>query len=128
MLEEKVINKGKLKFIIVDDDEISQFYLIKALNRYFKDITIICANNGEDAVNIYHNNKDVDVILMDIRMPKMSGIEATKLIRKNNKDVIIIAQTASLGNKEEYLNAGCNSYILKPIHHEELYKLINKYI
>ena len=72
------------------------------------------------------NNKDFDLILMDIKMPKMDGLEATKKIRKFNKSVHIISQTAYAlsEDKEKSLATGCNGYISKPINIEELLLLI----
>jgi len=66
---------------------------------------------------------------MDIRMPQMNGLEATKRIRQFNKDVIIIAQTAYAftGDSEKAIDAGCNDYISKPINRTLLYELIKKY-
>jgi CheY-like chemotaxis protein len=66
---------------------------------------------------------------MDIKMPLLNGFSATKHIRKFNKNVIIIAQTAySLeGDREKALNAGCNNYISKPINKDELFDLIDNY-
>ena len=68
------------------------------------------------------------MILMDIQMPEMNGIEATKQIRKFNKEVIIIAQTAFVyaHNREEAIEAGCNEYITKPIDRSLLKKLIKE--
>ena len=69
------------------------------------------------------------MVLMDIRMPKMDGYEATRQIRQFNKDVIIIAQTAYgfSGDKEKAIEAGCNDYISKPINMTLLYELIKKH-
>ncbi len=66
---------------------------------------------------------------MDIRMPMMDGIEATRQIRQFNKDVIIIAQTAYAfaGDSEKALEAGCNDYISKPINKTLLFELIRKH-
>ncbi|HKJ78664.1 MAG TPA: response regulator, partial [Prolixibacteraceae bacterium] len=65
---------------------------------------------------------DLDLILMDLKMPKLDGINATKKIREFNKKIPIIAQTAYAlaGDKEKALDAGCNDYISKPINKEEL--------
>jgi len=67
---------------------------------------------------------------MDVKMPVMDGHEATKEIRKINKDVIIIAQTANalIGDQEKALAVGCNDYIAKPIDSELLLEIINKYL
>jgi len=75
------------------------------------------------------NNSDVDLVLMDVKMPVMDGYEATKAIRKFNKDVVIIAQTAYAlsGDKEKTKNVGCNDYISKPINENKLFEIINKY-
>ena len=90
---------------------------------------ILKARTGVEAVEVCHNNPDIDLILMDIRMPEMSGYEATRQIRKFNKEVIIIAQTAYglSGDREKAIEAGCNDYIAKPINKDELLSLIQKY-
>ena len=66
--------------------------------------------------------------MMDIRMPKMGGFEATHQIREFNKEVVIIAQTAYglLGDREKAIEAGCNDYISKPINKEILLSIIHK--
>lgn len=73
---------------------------------------------------------DIDVVLMDIRMPAMNGYEATKHIRQFNKDLIIIAQTAYglVGDRENALAAGCNDYISKPINKTELLEILHKHL
>jgi CheY-like chemotaxis protein len=65
---------------------------------------------------------------MDIRMPDMSGYEATRQIREFNREVVIIAQTAYglLGDREKAIKAGCNDYIAKPIKKTELLQLLQK--
>ncbi|HEX9152540.1 MAG TPA: response regulator, partial [Flavobacterium sp.] len=90
---------------------------------------ILRAKTGIGAVEICHNNPDIDLVLMDIQMPVMDGYEATKKIRKFNKDVIIVAQTAYAltGDKEKAITAGCNDYISKPVKKEELMAMLYKY-
>ncbi|MBI9039537.1 MAG: response regulator, partial [Bacteroidales bacterium] len=87
------------------------------------------AKTGSQAVEICNNNSDIDLILMDIRIPEVSGYESTRQIRKFNKDVIIIAQTAYAlaGDREKALEAGCDDYIAKPIKKDELISIIQKY-
>lgn len=72
-------------------------------------------------------NNDIDLILMDIKLPEMNGYEATKEIRKFNKKVKIIAQTAYAlsGDEDKALEAGCDSYISKPVKMEKLLDTIN---
>ena len=75
------------------------------------------------------NNPDIDLVLMDIKMPIMNGCEATRQIRQFNKDVVIIAQTAYglEGDRERAIESGCNDYISKPISIDLLRMLIQKY-
>jgi CheY-like chemotaxis protein len=91
---------------------------------------IIYARTGKEAVELCKNNPKIDIILMDIKMPEMNGYEAAKEIRKFNKDVIIIAQTAFAlaGDKEKVLNSGCNDYITKPVDKKTLLKKIKQFI
>ena len=83
---------------------------------------ILKARSGLEAVEIAGKNADIVLILMDIKMPVMDGLEATRQIRKFNPEVIIVAQTAySLtGDREKAIEAGCNDYLSKPIKKEEL--------
>ena len=125
--EEMQNQNKKLKVLIVEDDEVSLLYINKIAKDFSKDI--LNAPNGIEAVKICQNNPDLDLILMDLKMPKMGGLEAATEIRGFNKDVIIIAQTAygMSGDKEEAIEAGCNDYISKPIKRKELLELVNKY-
>jgi CheY-like chemotaxis protein len=84
---------------------------------------------GIEAIEVCRNNPDLDLVLMDIRMPVMDGNEATRIIRQFNKDVIIIAQTAYAfsGDKKKAIEAGSNDYISKPINTTLLYELIKKH-
>ena len=86
------------------------------------------ASNGEQALELCKSNPDIELILMDMKMPKMDGYSATREIRKFNKDVIIIAQTAFAleGDREKAIASGCNDYITKPIKKDELLKKIEK--
>ena len=87
------------------------------------------AITGVQAIEVCRENPDLDLVLMDIRMPMMDGIEATHQIRQFNKDVIIIAQTAFAftGDREKAIEAGCTNYISKPINKMLLNELIKKY-
>jgi CheY-like chemotaxis protein len=126
--DHKEVQAKNLKILIVEDDEISYSVLTKMLQKISKEV--LHAITGVQAVEACRNNPDLDLVLMDIRMPNMDGNEATRQIRQFNKDVIIIAQTAYAfsGDKELALEAGCNDYISKPINKTLLFELINKYI
>ena len=120
------LNKN-LKILIVEDDEISEELITLMIKTIANDI--LKARTGPESIEISRNNTDIDLILMDIRLPKMDGYEAVKNIRQFNKDVIIIAQSAYglTGDREKAIDAGCNDYITKPIVKEDLLTLIQKY-
>jgi PAS domain S-box-containing protein len=117
-----------LKILIVEDDEVSYSLLTRMLQNISKDV--IHEITGVNAIEACRNNPDLDLVLMDIRMPQMDGNEATRQIRQFNKDVIIIAQTAYAfsGDYEKAIEAGCNDYISKPIDKTILYELIKKHV
>ena len=117
---------GNLNLLIVEDDEVSSEFLKSTLNGMFKEIIVV--DNGKDAVETCRDNPELDLVLMDIKIPIMNGYDATKEIRKFNKDLLIIAQTAYAlhGDKEKAIESGCNDYITKPIDKELLLEIINK--
>ena len=118
---------NNLKILIVEDDLASETYITIVVKIFSKEILVV--RNGVDAVETCHDNPDLDLILMDIKLPKMDGYEATRQIREFNKDVIIIAQTARAltGDREKALEAGCNDYISKPISKALLIELLKKH-
>jgi hypothetical protein len=91
---------------------------------------LIKVNSGKEAVKVCQENPDIDIILMDIGLPHLNGYEATREIRKFNKEVIILAQTALVmeNDKEKALKAGCNDYISKPINKNEILEKIEKWM
>ena len=117
-----------LKVLIVEDDETSSELLSIILDKYAKDI--ITVNNGTQALETFRDNQDIGLIMMDIQIPDMNGLEVSRNIRAINNDVIIIAQTAYglAGDQAKAINAGCTDYISKPINKDELESLIRKHI
>ncbi|MCX6163091.1 MAG: response regulator [Ignavibacteriae bacterium] len=113
---------------MAEDDEKSDRLLKLLLKTITKEV--LHAKTGIEAVEVCRNNPDIDVVLMDIKMPEMDGYEATRQIRKFNKDVVIIMQTAHglSGDREDAIEAGCNDYILKPIMKGEIITMIKKCI
>ena len=112
--------KKKLKILIAEDDEISAFFLTSSLKNYVKEF--IQTSSGKEAVEICKKNPDIDLVLLDIKMPDLNGLEACKQIREFNKNIIIIAQTAYglIGDKDKAIAAGCNDYIAKPFSVKEI--------
>jgi len=123
MVQKTVTNKTpptNLKIIVAEDDSVSANYLGIILKGIAK--TTLFAKNGIEVIELLKTNPDTHVILMDMKMPKMNGLEATRLIRETNQDVFIIAQTAFAkdGYRLKTFKAGCNDFLLKPIKKEEL--------
>jgi PAS domain S-box-containing protein len=116
-----------LKILIVEDDEGSAILISLNIAKFGKEV--LFAVNGAEAVDVCRKNPDIDLVLMDIKMPVMDGFEATRKIREFNLHVVIIAQTAYalLGDREKIIEVGCNDYISKPVNKEQLYELIQKY-
>ena len=117
-----------LKILIAEDDEGSALLITKAVKMFCKEI--IRVRTGVEAVEVCRNNMDLNLVMMDIKMPEMDGYEATRLIRKFNADVVIIAQTAFglTSDREKAIEAGCNDYISKPIKKAFLIELIKRHL
>jgi PAS domain S-box-containing protein len=117
-----------LKILIAEDDEISEKLLSSAVKPFSNQI--LCVGSGLEAVEICRLNTDIDLVLMDIKMPGIDGYEATRQIRQFNTRTVIIAQTAYgvIDDREMALRAGCNDYISKPVNISFLKKLIYKHI
>ncbi|MEI7660883.1 MAG: response regulator [Bacteroidota bacterium] len=120
--------RKKIKVLIVDDDESSAMFISILLKKYSEEI--LTAQNGLEAIEIYRDNTDLELIMMDMKMPVMDGFEATRQIRQHNRNVVIIAQTAYglIGDREKAIDAGCNDYISKPISSKLLMELLVKYL
>jgi len=118
----------KNKNILVVEDDNDNFFILKSFLQETK-ANIIHANNGIKALEIC-NEKHIDVIFMDINLPDMDGCEITGLIRRNNKDVIIIAQSAYVmkEDKQKCYAAGCDAFIEKPINGDFLISTLSSFL
>ena len=118
----------KTKILIAEDDRVSSRYLQTILSEI--ECEVLICQNGEEAVKRCCDETDIDIILMDIRMPVLNGYEATQRIREFNKDIYIIAQTAYAleGDDNLAIKAGCNEYITKPIERKKLLQIIQRYL
>ena len=130
-----VMNKGKdaikgKKVLIVDDDMRNIFALSSALENY--DFVVDIANDGEEAITKLEDNPDIDIVLMDIMMPKMDGYEATRYIRKQSKwaklPVIALTAKAMKDDREKCIAAGANDYITKPVDIDRLIALMQLWL
>jgi len=115
------------KNILIVDDTIHIIKFFKAFFKHIK-VNVEFAHNGFEAIERVRNN-NIDLILMDVQMPKMDGLEATQKIREFNTKVPIIAQTAYAFDEDrmKLLKAGCDDYIAKPINRRELLFKMDKY-
>ena len=120
-----------INVLVVDDNNINRLLINKVLGKWGAQADF--AENGRQAVEKVTANQNYDVVLMDVYMPEMGGIEATKIIRAQPEPYFqqlpIIALTASMlsTEKEEISNAGMNDYILKPFEPKNLFEKLSAY-
>ena len=119
----------KDKTILIAEDEDSNYKFLEML-LINKGLKLLKAENGFEAIEIIKGNQNIDLILMDIKMPGMNGLEATSRIKQIKPNIPIIIQTAHVMQNDEKLsiNAGSDDYITKPINKEILFHIINKWI
>ncbi len=118
-------HEDSITILIAEDDNINFLLFQKIIQS--KNYTIIRAENGLEAVEISINNPDIDLVLMDIKMPVMNGFEALEKIKMIRPELIIIAQTAYASNEDEarIYKAGFYGYLTKPINREKLFEAID---
>lgn len=114
--------------LVVEDEESSRFLFEKTLKK--TQAKIIYVNNGMAAINLIQTKPDIDLVLMDIRIPIMDGITATAKIKKLNPHLPVIIQTAFAMStiREESIKSGCDEFITKPIDTDTLLYLLDKYL
>ena len=126
-MQEKIYDWKKKSVLVVDDREDSLLYLQELLKP--TKAKVLLAKNGKQAVDIALN-KSVDIVLMDIRLPDISGYEATKLIKKFKPKMPIIAHTANTTQNERdiCMQSGCCGYVSKPIDSDNLMVLMQNFL
>jgi two-component system, chemotaxis family, CheB/CheR fusion protein len=132
---EPEIKKENVKFdwkdktiLLVEDTEYNADVIIEMLAS--TGVRIKVAKDGHSAIEQFQQNPNFDLILMDIRLPDISGIDVTKQIKKIRKDITVIAQTAyaSDDDKVKCFNSGCQEFISKPINHSKMLTLLSRYL
>jgi signal transduction histidine kinase len=115
--------------IMIAEDDSSNFMFLESLLRS-TEAELIWARNGQQAVDIHAGRNDIDLIMMDIRMPDMNGLQATEKIRSVDRDIPIIALTAFAfaDDREKSVEAGCTEHLSKPVKIEELKRILQKYL
>ena len=116
------------KILIVEDDAFSAEYLKEVLQP--TKVKILVTKTGNEAINLVKQIPDINLILMDIQLPGLSGDKVVTIIREFNSEIVIIAQTAHamVDDKTKFIKAGCNDYISKPISINDLFSLLLKYL
>ena len=114
--------------LIVEDEIFNMMYIREVLSAF--DINIIEAYNGKDAVNYCCENENIKLVLMDIKMPIMDGLEATKIIKGKNPSIPVIAISAFAlqSDIDNAMSIGCDAYIEKPIKRKLLLSEVTKYL
>jgi len=114
--------------LIVEDEESNYTYLNELLTQ--TQATILYAENGKSALEVCEKNTNIDLILMDIKMPVMDGITATKIIRSGNRHMTIVAQTAfsHMSEKQKFIDIGFDDFIPKPIKYDDLFSILQRYL
>ncbi len=114
---------NKVILIVEDIDTSSRFYkaALKATNA-----KLILVENGQTAVDVFDSSRNIDLVFLDLNLPDFDGFEVLKHIRKTNKDIPIVVQTAYMlsGEEETSYELGANDFITKPITIEILQKTI----
>ncbi|WP_256010846.1 HAMP domain-containing protein [Desertivirga xinjiangensis] len=118
------------KVLVVDDDVRNLFALTAAFER--SNLEVITAESGREALELLNENKDIDIVLMDIMMPEMDGYETIQWIRKEpkNKQLPIIAVTAKamIGDRQKCIASGASDYITKPVKTDQLLSLMRVWL
>ena len=114
--------------LVVEDDKFSFEYIRVGLRN--RGLEIIHAWDGEKALQIFSDTRDIDLILLDIQIPVIDGYTLCKMIRKEDQQIPIIAQTAYVLNGEDFRceEVGCNAYLSKPLDIGKLIELIDQFL
>lgn len=115
--------------IMVVEDNFMSYKLIEAhLER--RNLKLLHAKDGNEALELFNGEEGVRLILMDIQLPKMNGLEVTRMIRETDQDTPIIATTANVFDEDRKAckEAGCTDFISKPINFPELLDLLKEYL
>lgn len=123
------IGNGNGKTLLIAEDVYTNYQLLEAILKKMN-YQIIHVENGIEAVNMCKSNPNIDLVLMDLKMPEMDGYEATGLIKKLRPGLPVIAVTAYAlgGDKDKALNAGCDDYISKPVKAGALVEILYRFL
>ena len=118
------------RILVVEDNQVNQKVVTAVLRK--RGFSIELANDGQEALNKLDSSAAFDLVLMDVQMPVLDGLEATRLIRKeprwNGLPIIAMTAHAMNGDKERCLEAGMNGYISKPVHPSLLLSTVDEFL
>jgi signal transduction histidine kinase len=116
-----------LTILIAEDEEVNYQYFVELLTGLRT--KIIHAKNGKEAIELCRKHPEIDIVLMDIKMPLLNGLDATREIRTFRSELPVIAQTAyaTLADRKLALDAGCNDFLTKPISKQDVLNTVEKY-
>ena len=117
-----------MKKVLVAEDNDSNFILMGYLLK--KHYEVIRAKNGREAVEKVEELGDIDIVLMDLKMPEMDGLEATRILKQKAPNLPIIALTANAfsSDREQAFEAGCDDFLSKPVNSEHCLETMAKYV
>jgi CheY-like chemotaxis protein len=128
--EKTVLESGPKRILLVEDSDSNRILIGQYIKNTFHELIMV--ENGQKAVEYYQNDSGLDIILMDVLMPVMDGLDATRLIREYEKEndlspVPIIALTANAfeEDRQNCLKAGCTDYLSKPVRKADLLSRID---
>ncbi len=126
--ESKIVNyKWKNKRIMLVEDDESSLTFMKVLFKLTQ-VELVMATRGQDAIDIFMNDRNFDLVLMDVQLPDINGLEVTKMIKSIDRSIPVIAQTAYAmqGDDVKCIKSGCDDYISKPIDISDLFFKIDQ--
>jgi CheY-like chemotaxis protein len=130
--EDEPADLSKLNILLVEDNLMNQFVAKQFFKKWKNELII--ANHGAEAISILIERNDIDLVLMDLQMPEMSGFQAAEIIRGQNSvvknpaiPIIALSADAFLETRRKVIEAGMNDYVTKPFNPEELYSKIVKF-
>ena len=124
------MKQDEYTILVVEDEEVNYLYIEILLGNLGPDLKTLHSKNGKEAVEMCKENPEIDFVLMDMKMPIMTGFEATKLIKAFRPNLPIVAQTAFVTNqdKQHAFSVGCDDFISKPIRKNIINGILDKYL
>jgi CheY-like chemotaxis protein len=130
--ETRSVSTDRQSVCLVVDDNLVNMHTVSSLLRT-KNVEVLLAENGKEAVEIFASARQVDVILMDLQMPEMDGYEATRRIRQIERDkqrhtpIIALTAFSTRSEQERCITTGMDGFLPKPVHASELFDLLKNY-